>query len=103
MEKLLTSQGIGLLEDRKGKSEGRATPGGRITPAEGDRKNASAMDKKSGGEGMDGSELTEDSEQGFDFEAKYKSLTYDKTMEDSKFQQPRMYTIKQIRDLFYGL
>jgi len=56
MEKLLTQQGLGLMEDLKSKSQGNLTPGGgRITPADGERKNASALDNKAEG-GMDESE-----------------------------------------------
>lgn len=85
MERLLTGAGIGLMEDRKGKSEGRQTPGGRITPGEENRKNASALDNDSPEKEMDHSE-TQDSEQGFMFESKYKSLSYEKQMDDVKFQ-----------------
>ena len=63
MEKLLCNDGLGLLQDRKGKSEGRQTPAGRITPGpEGERKNASALDNNKAGEEGKDSEYTADSE-----------------------------------------
>ena len=74
------------MDDKGNPASGRTTPLKRAVTPNSDNKSVSAISEAS---------------LGLKFESKGLECSYDLTTE--KMRQPRMYTMHQLRDLFYGM
>ena len=82
-EKMLTKQGLNLTDEKGAPAEGRANPLKRASTPNSDKSTPAKIN-------MD-----------LKFECKGLECSYD--LESEKMQIPRMYTMVQLRDLFYGM